>query len=88
MISEKEADRMSELFQMFADSTRLRIMNALFVNELCVSDLSNLLEMTTLLYNVILMILLSYFYNQTGSFIPGMVGFASVNLTIMIISLL
>ena len=44
--------------------------------------------MTTLLYNVILMILLSYFYNQTGSFIPGMVGFASVNLTIMIISLL
>ena len=47
MISEKEADRMSELFQMFADSTRLRIMNALFVNELCVSDLSNLLEMST-----------------------------------------
>ena len=38
---------MSELFQMFADSTRLRIMNALFVNELCVSDLSNLLEMST-----------------------------------------
>lgn len=46
MISEKEADRMSELFQMFADSTRLKIMNALFVNELCVSDLSNLLEMS------------------------------------------
>lgn len=47
MISEKEVDRMSELFQMFADSTRLRIMNALFVSELCVSDLSNLLEMST-----------------------------------------
>ncbi len=44
--------------------------------------------MTTLLYNVILMILLSYFYNQTGSFIPGMLGFALVNLTIMIISIL
>lgn len=43
---------------------------------------------TTLLYNVILMILLSYFYNQTGSFIPGMLGFAFVNLTIMIISIL
>ena len=38
---------MSELFQMFADSTRLKIMNALFVNELCVSDLSNLLQMST-----------------------------------------
>ena len=47
MILEKEADRMSELFQMFADSTRLKIMNALFVNELCVSDLSNLLQMST-----------------------------------------
>ncbi|MGM9942205.1 MAG: ArsR/SmtB family transcription factor [Bulleidia sp.] len=47
MISEKEVDRMSELFQMFADSTRLRIMNALFSSELCVSDLSNLLEMST-----------------------------------------
>lgn len=47
MISEKEADRMSELFQMFADSTRLKIINALFVNELCVSDLSNLLQMST-----------------------------------------
>ena len=44
--------------------------------------------MTTLLYNVILMIMLSYFYNQTGSFIPGMLGFALVNLTIMIISIL
>lgn len=47
MVSEKEVDQMSSIFQMFADSTRLKIMNALFVHELCVSDLSNLLQMST-----------------------------------------
>ncbi len=47
MISEVEVDEMSQIFQMFADSTRLKIMNALFVHELCVSDLSSLLQMST-----------------------------------------
>jgi ArsR family transcriptional regulator len=32
---------------MFGDSTRLKIMNALFVHELCVSDLAALLQMST-----------------------------------------
>lgn len=55
---------------------------------LFIPSLNPLTMLTTLLYNVILMILLSYFYNQTGSFIPGAAGFALVNLTIMVIPLI
>ena len=47
MIAEKDVDAMSEIFDMFGDSTRLKIMNALFAHELCVSDLASLLEMST-----------------------------------------
>ncbi len=47
MVAEKEVDAMSEIFSMFGDSTRLKIMNALFAGELCVSDLASLLEMST-----------------------------------------
>lgn len=47
MVCEKEVDAMSEIFAMFGDSTRLKIMNALFGHELCVSDLAALLEMNT-----------------------------------------
>ena len=43
---ERDYDDMSMIFNMFADSTRLKIMNALFTNELCVSDLASLLEMS------------------------------------------
>ncbi len=46
MADESEYDAMSMIFTMFADSTRLKIMNALFVNELCVGDLAILLEMS------------------------------------------
>ncbi len=46
MLSEKEYDDMSMIFEMFGDSTRLKIMNALFVKELCVSDLAAVLEMS------------------------------------------
>lgn len=46
MLREKEYDDMSLIFSMFGDSTRLKIMSALFVNELCVSDLAALLEMS------------------------------------------
>lgn len=42
----------------------------------------------TLLYNVVLCTLLSYFYNQSHSFIPGMIGLASSNLFFMIMGLL
>ncbi|MCR5229148.1 MAG: metalloregulator ArsR/SmtB family transcription factor [Solobacterium sp.] len=46
MICEDDYDDMSMIFTMFADSTRLKIMNALFTNELCVGDLSALIEMS------------------------------------------
>ncbi len=42
----------------------------------------------TLLYNVVLCTILSYFYNQSHSFIPGMIGLASSNLFFMIMGLL
>lgn len=47
MLKEKDYDEMSLIFDMFGDSTRLKIMNALFTHELCVGDLASLLEMST-----------------------------------------
>ncbi len=37
---------LAELFKVFGDSTRVRILSALSYNELCVNDLSSLLGMT------------------------------------------
>ncbi len=37
---------LAELFKVFGDSTRVRILSALSCNELCVNDLSVLLDMT------------------------------------------
>ena len=37
---------LSELFRVFGDSTRIRILYALFESELCVCDLADLLGMT------------------------------------------
>lgn len=37
---------LAELFAMFADTTRIRILFALFEAEMCVCDLANLLGMT------------------------------------------
>ncbi len=42
-LTEAEESRLSELFRMFADPTRLRILRALQVSELCVCDISALL---------------------------------------------
>lgn len=36
----------AELFKVFGDSTRTRIISALFENELCVCDIADLLHMT------------------------------------------
>ena len=36
----------SELFKVFGDSTRTRILSALFISELCVCDIAKLLNMT------------------------------------------
>ena len=46
MMDENDYDDMSMIFTMFGDSTRLKIMNALFTSELCVGDLAALLQMS------------------------------------------
>ena len=46
MMKEQEYDDMCLIFTEFADSTRLKIMNALFTSELCVGDLAALLQMS------------------------------------------
>ena len=46
MLSDDEYLDLGDLFKMFADSTRVRIMHALEKSELCVCDLANLLNMT------------------------------------------
>lgn len=43
---------------------------------------------TTLLYNVVTCTILSYLYNQSHSFIPGLIGFASSNLFFMLLTFL
>lgn len=46
MASEDQYDEMSMIFTMFSDSTRLKIMNALFTSELNVSDIAYILQMS------------------------------------------
>ena len=46
MPQEKPIYEVSELFKVFGDSTRSRIICALHIEELCVNDLSALLNMT------------------------------------------
>jgi ArsR family transcriptional regulator len=36
---------LAELFKIFGDSTRVRILSALFISEICVCDLANILNM-------------------------------------------
>ncbi len=36
----------AEIFKIFGDSTRIRILSALLINELCVCDICSLLNMT------------------------------------------
>lgn len=43
---EEKMIRMAELFKVFGDSTRIRILCALLRSELCVCDLAALLKMT------------------------------------------
>lgn len=38
---------LAELFKVFGDSTRIRILSALMENEMCVCDICTLLSMTT-----------------------------------------
>ena len=46
MLNEDVLYDMAELFKVFGDSTRVRILSALFNTELCVCDIANLLNMT------------------------------------------
>ena len=46
MPAEDTLQRLSELFKVFGDSTRIRILYALFEQEVCVCDLARLLGMT------------------------------------------
>ena len=45
MPTEEELFSLSELFKVFGDSTRIRILYVLFETELCVCDIANLLGM-------------------------------------------
>ena len=46
MLSAEEQMRLSELFRMFSDPTRLCILTALSVSDLCVCDIARILGMT------------------------------------------
>ena len=43
---ENELYDLAELFKVFGDSTRIKILNALLVSEMCVCDIANILSMT------------------------------------------
>ncbi len=55
---------------------------------LFIPSLNILTILITLLYNVVLCTALSYLYNQSHTFIPGMIGLTCSNLFFMIIALL
>ena len=44
--SDDELIEIAELFKVFGDTTRTRILSALFLSELCVCDIATLLNMT------------------------------------------
>ena len=46
MPAEETLFRLSELFRVFGDSTRIRILYTLFASEMCVCDIARLLGMT------------------------------------------
>lgn len=46
MLEENEYLRLSALFKMFGDGTRVKILHALEQNEMCVCDLASLLGLT------------------------------------------
>lgn len=46
MPSNETTENLALLFKMFSDSTRVKILSALLINEMCVCDIANLLKMT------------------------------------------
>lgn len=45
MPDENTLEKLAELFSMFSDKTRIKILSALALSEMCVSDLSNILNL-------------------------------------------
>lgn len=46
MFSEEELSEVAKLLKVFGDTTRVKILNALSIEEMCVCDLAKLLDMT------------------------------------------
>ena len=46
MPEESELYELADLFKVFGDSTRIKILYVLFENEMCVHDIANILNMT------------------------------------------
>ena len=46
MLTQEEFNDLSVLFKMYADPTRLKILSLLFKEEMCVCDISTILDMT------------------------------------------
>lgn len=46
LLPETEIAEMAAMFKMMADPTRLRIINALLISELCVQDMAELVQMS------------------------------------------
>lgn len=46
MPEESELYDLADLFKVFGDSTRIKILYALYENEMCVYDIANILNMT------------------------------------------
>ena len=46
MLNEKDVIQLAEFFKLFGDGTRIRILNALLTESMCVCDIANLLNMT------------------------------------------
>ncbi|MBQ8919482.1 MAG: winged helix-turn-helix transcriptional regulator, partial [Acidaminococcaceae bacterium] len=46
MLDERHLSAIADFFKVLGDETRMKIINALAHNELCVTDLSDALEMT------------------------------------------
>lgn len=46
MISDDEIVELSELFKVFGDSTRTKILNVLMIKQVCVCDIASILNMT------------------------------------------
>ena len=46
LINEEQVLKMAEIYKSFADTTRMKIISALYIHEMCVCDISGLLDMT------------------------------------------